>query len=128
MAQRTSRAQPSDVMASFLAERAAAERARLDELRASVQKALPELAQVLFDAGASQVWVFGSVVEGGFHLRSDIDLAVEGLPPERYFHVLSSLHQRAPVPVDLVELEQASSSLRDHIAAHGRLLVSQESP
>lgn len=128
MAQRTSEAQSSDVMASFLAQRAASQRERLRELRASVDQALPDLATLLLDAGASRIWVFGSVVDGGFHLRSDIDMAVEGLPPAKYFQALSSLHQRAPVPVDLIEMERAPQSLRDHISVHGRTLAPQDPP
>ena len=66
MAQGTSKAQTSNVMAAFLEERADTERRRLSELRSSVDEALPVLAQVLLNAGASQVGGFGSVVEGGF--------------------------------------------------------------
>jgi len=42
---------------------------------------LPALARHLVERyGARRVWLFGSLVEGGFDMGSDIDLAAEGLP------------------------------------------------
>ena len=75
---------------------------------------------MLYAAGANRVWLFGSVAKGqmlGVH--SDFDFATEGLPPERYFGCLGALLQRLPLPVDLVELESASETLRQRVLAEG---------
>lgn len=65
--------------------------------------------------------LFGSVASGhGFHERSDIDLAVEGLPPEGFWR--ASIHaERAahPFALDLIDMEDASPGLRAHLEAQG---------
>ncbi|HRE89527.1 MAG TPA: nucleotidyltransferase domain-containing protein [Myxococcota bacterium] len=84
--------------------------------------ALPELARALRALGAQRVWVFGSVEDGSFDDGSDLDLAVHGLPPERFLAARVAVTDRVPVEVDLVELERAPASLRAHILATGREL------
>ena len=50
-----------------------------------------ECARVLVEQfGARRVWLFGSLAHRNFaHTKSDIDLAVEALPPEKYFPALT---------------------------------------
>lgn len=73
-------------------------------------------AALLYGNGARNVWVFGSVARGKPQdERSDIDLAVEGLPGDRYFRMLGELLSMFPCPVDLVEIENASPLLRENI-------------
>jgi predicted nucleotidyltransferase len=81
----------------------------------------------LYAHGASRVWLFGSLAWGRPQdERSDIDLAVEGLPPDRYYRLLSELDQLVHCPVDLVEWEAASPILRQQIARCRRLLTPYE--
>jgi len=54
-----------------------------------------------FDAGA--VWLFGSALEDESRAH-DIDLAVDGIPPERFFKFYFRLILALPKPVDLVDL------------------------
>lgn len=68
-----------------------------------------------------RVYLFGSVADGTVHARSDIDLAVEGLPEDRYFETLAALLQAAPTGVDLVELERAPPSLRELVLGTGHI-------
>jgi predicted nucleotidyltransferase len=110
------------MMAAFLARRAEVEQQELVALRASLLAALPGLVEELVAAGAAQVWLFGSLAMGEVHARSDIDLAVAGLPADAYFRVLGRLLARAPGLVDLVELESAPESLREVIVREGRQL------
>ena len=51
------------------------------------------------------VWLFGSALNDYNHAR-DIDLAVEGLKPERFFDFYGRLYFELPKPVDLVDLSQ----------------------
>jgi predicted nucleotidyltransferase len=81
----------------------------------------------LYAHGASRVWLFGSLAIGRPQdERSDIDLAVEGLPPDRYYRLLSELDQLVQCPVDLVEWETASPILRQQIERCRRFLPPHE--
>jgi predicted nucleotidyltransferase len=82
--------------------------------------AATEGARVLYAAGASRVWLFGSIAkERKLGVHSDFDFATEGLPPEHYLGCLGTLLQNLPLPVDLVELESASEILRNRVQAEG---------
>jgi predicted nucleotidyltransferase len=59
-----------------------------------------------FDVKA--VWIFGSSLEGDPAAR-DIDLAVEGIPPEMFFKFYARLFMALPKPVDLVDLSQKTA-------------------
>ncbi|MFA0782413.1 nucleotidyltransferase family protein [Fervidibacter sacchari] len=64
--------------------------------------------------GVKSAFIFGSLRgDSPFDERSDIDIAVEGLPPERFFEALTELHSFLPegIEVDLVPLERARPSL-----------------
>jgi len=56
-----------------------------------------------FQVGA--VWMFGSALDNE-ETALDIDLAVEGLPPEKFFDFYGRLFFEFPKPVDLVDLSQ----------------------
>ena len=51
------------------------------------------------------VWMFGSALENEEE-AADIDLAVEGLAPEKFFEFYGRLFLEIPKPVDLVDLSQ----------------------
>lgn len=79
-----------------------------------------EAARFLREQGARRVWLFGSLARGmPQDSRSDLDLAVEGLPPDRYLSCLGELLMRMPLSVDLVELERASVAIRNAIMDQG---------
>jgi len=71
--------------------------------------------------GATRVVAFGSLAHGAwFGPRSDIDLAVEGIPPEAFWRAWCALDRLAPaVEIDLVAIESAPERLRDEIAQGG---------
>jgi predicted nucleotidyltransferase len=65
-----------------------------------------------------RVLVFGSALRPGqWHQGSDLDIAVEGLPPEHFFRIWSELDDLLPrgLRLDLVPLEDASPELRARI-------------
>ena len=51
------------------------------------------------------VWLFGSSLEDE-DAATDIDLAVEGLAPEKFFDFYGLLYFEMPKPLDLIDLEQ----------------------
>ena len=57
------------------------------------------------DFGVKCVWLFGSTLEDEGR-ATDIDLAVEGLLPEKFFDFYGRLYFELPKPVDLVDLGQ----------------------
>ncbi|MFW5994527.1 MAG: hypothetical protein ACOCRN_00305 [Spirochaetia bacterium] len=80
-----------------------------DEFRADVERAV----EVLRTEGAREIYVFGSVVEPGVdRLPSDLDLAVSGLPPEKFFHAHGVLLGELEHEFDLVDLDQDSRFTR----------------
>jgi len=70
--------------------------------RHDVEKAL----EILKQAGCREIYIFGSLVDGTVTAKSDIDLAVKGIPPEFYFKVLARLIMQLEHPVDLIDLEE----------------------
>src|SRR5919112_1430309 len=71
-------------------------------------------ASFLRKQGATRVWLFGSIAKGRRPtVHSDFDFAVEGLPPDRLFGSVGHLLQVLPRPVDIVEVENCSTLLRD---------------
>jgi predicted nucleotidyltransferase len=77
------------------------------------------------ELGASRVYLFGSLLEEELvHGRSDIDLAVEGLPRSLYFRALRDASKLLPegVELDLVLLEGAWPGLAERVRTEGVLL------
>ncbi len=88
--------------------------------RAAKDPLIKELAEILRAHGARDVYVFGSVATEGVGKATDIDLAVSGLPPERYFPALAKLTFVSDKPVDLVDLDEDTPFVR-HLLAGGLL-------
>lgn len=97
--------------------------ARLTERRAEAERArtlVPTLADACRRRGARRVRLFGSLVTGNYGATPDVDLAIEGLPPDQFFDLLAELTSLAsPIDVDLIETELAHASLRARIDADG---------
>ena len=74
--------------------------------------------------GVQEVYVFGSLAgHSPWHGCSDVDLAVEGLAPERYMSALSTLWQLLPegLELDLITLEDAPPELAARIKGEVRM-------
>lgn len=99
-------------------------REALDQAARQARAQAQVCAQALVEEyGAERVHLIGSLARGsGFHARSDIDLVVAGLAPERYFAVLADVVERAGREVDLILLESATPALRQCVANEGVLL------
>lgn len=87
--------------------------------RAEAQRVAERCAQILREQfGATRVAVFGSVKEGEpWRADPDLDLAVEGIPPESFFRAWAALESVAPpgLKIDLVDLADAGPELRARI-------------
>jgi uncharacterized protein len=72
---------------------------------------------------ARRVWVFGSLLRPWFHEESDLDLAVEGIAPERRADAGDRAAALAETSVDLIFVEEAPAPLLERIRADGELLA-----
>lgn len=78
-------------------------------------------ANLLRSMGASDVFIFGSLVRGELRPDSDIDIAVSGLPPEVYFSAVSKVSEVVGRPVDLLDLDDKTPRVR-HLIGSGELV------
>jgi uncharacterized protein len=70
--------------------------------------------------GASRVMLFGSLSRDDFHKWSDIDLAIWGVSSADYYRAVAFASGFSEVfKVDLVDAEDCSESLRQHILREG---------
>jgi predicted nucleotidyltransferase len=78
-------------------------------------------ANLLRSMGASEVFIFGSLVRGELRPDSDIDIAVSGLPPEVYFSAVSRVSNVVGRLVDLLDLDDKTPRVR-HLIGSGELV------
>ena len=87
--------------------------------REEAYKIAQQCAQFLKERfNVQNVYIFGSVVgDGIWHKRSDIDIAVEGLPSDKYFRAWADACDLLPLglDLDLITLETAPIRLKERI-------------
>jgi predicted nucleotidyltransferase len=76
----------------------------IEELNSRIELA----ATALKAAGAGEVYLFGSVGDNRYSVHSDVDLAVAGLPPERFFRAMGEARGILGRVLDLVDLDEPS--------------------
>lgn len=91
-----------------------------------------ETTKVLVQEGrARRVYLFGSLAlfvkaKRNFTATSDIDLAVEGVPKKEYFRILADINRDSDFEIDLVDLADCPSFLKETILKNGVLLYDEE--
>ena len=78
-------------------------------------------AELLVDMGATEVFVFGSAARNELRPESDVDLAVRGLPPARFFAAASKATDALDRPVDLMDLDDPTPTVR-YVLGSGELI------
>ncbi|HEX9576951.1 MAG TPA: nucleotidyltransferase domain-containing protein, partial [Myxococcales bacterium] len=63
--------------------------------------------------------LFGSLARGRFHERSDIDLAVEGLPPGKLTDAMAIAEEGSHFQFGIVPLEAAFDYIRAAVGREG---------
>ena len=86
-----------------------------------MKKKIDRAAAALKEFGAKEVYVFGSAAEGRFTKYSDIDMAVIGLPPGKFFIAMSCAQKIIDRPIDLIDLDDGSS-FSEYLKNEGNLL------
>ncbi|MCX6376254.1 MAG: nucleotidyltransferase domain-containing protein [Armatimonadetes bacterium] len=74
----------------------------------SIMQDVEIAAKILLEAGAKEVYVFGSAAHGEEHPGSDIDMAVRGLPPRIFFRTMGKVALAVSRPFDLVDLDKGN--------------------
>ncbi|MCP4428416.1 MAG: nucleotidyltransferase domain-containing protein [Chloroflexi bacterium] len=101
------------------------EQAAWETRRRQAWRAARRAAAILYEQfAADQVIVFGSLTRTGlFDERSDIDLAVVGVAPERFFQACAMMTAVSDTfPIDLIDLADCSPNLQDVIQQEGTRL------
>jgi predicted nucleotidyltransferase len=102
------------------------------EMRVAAEKARQEaerLAKILADEfGVERVYLFGSFAWGKVvRPDSDIDLAVEGLPPGKLIKADVRVSDATKYSVDLMRLSSLPTRLRNRVLKSGILLYERQS-
>jgi len=87
----------------------------------TLQERLRKAAAALKDAGAKEVYVFGSAARGELDEYSDVDLAVVGLPPGVLFHAMGMASDVLKRQVDLIRLDRPNP-FTDYLKRKGKLI------
>lgn len=77
--------------------------------------------RILRNAGATEVFVFGSVAHGEPRPDSDLDIAVRGLPPEKFFAAMSAVTFAISRVFELVDLDE-ENPFTQYLEDEGELL------
>lgn len=67
---------------------------------------IEKAVRILKDNGCTEVYLFGSIAEGKVNEHSDIDIAVRGCRPEKFFYLYGKLMLELMHPVDLINLDR----------------------
>ncbi len=78
----------------------------------NLEALLRKAGKILRAAGAEEVYVFGSAATGTMNERSDVDLAVSGLPPRSFFPAMAKVSDVFERAIDLVDLDVKSPFTR----------------
>ena len=89
--------------------------------RAETEALVRQAATTLRREGATQVFVFGSAARGGARAGSDVDLAVAGLPPGRFYRAVGVARRVLRREVDLVDLDEGGP-FAEYLMASGEML------
>lgn len=72
------------------------------EYQADIEKAVQLLKQI----GCTEIYLFGSVAQGTSRASSDLDFAVRGCPPDKFFYAIGKLLSELSRTADLIDLDR----------------------
>ena len=97
-----------------------------DKVKSSERSEVQVALEILKENGVKRVFMYGSEVKGKHHRFSDIDLACEGITPDRFFKVFGRLLSIIERRVDLVDLRDVKETFRKRIEREGVLLYEEK--
>ena len=72
---------------------------------AQYRKDIETAAHLLKNEGCQSVYLFGSLVTGKTHDKSNIDIGIKGLPKGKFFEVYARLYFDIENKIDLVDFD-----------------------
>lgn len=78
---------------------------KLKELPIEYQEDIKKALKILKQNGATEIYIFGSIVKGNFNKNSDIDIAIRGVKQENFYKVASILMFEIEKEIDLIDLD-----------------------
>lgn len=94
----------------------------LSTLPRGIAKDVKKAVDILRRHGASRIVLYGSLARGDYHLDSDIDIGVEGIPDREYFRAVAECLMDIPRRVSLVDLRDTYDVFRARIDKEGKVL------
>jgi len=95
---------------------------KLSNLPDVYQEDIKKATQILKENGASEVFIFGSIVNGKFNENSDIDIAVKGLNGKDFYRVVGILMFELENEFDLIDLDDTENRFSQMLLTVGGLL------
>ena len=86
----------------------------------TIQSDIETAARILREAGATEVFLFGSAAEGKLRRDSDLDLAVRGMPPEKFYRAMGLATRSISRDLDLIDLDE-ENLFTDYLQREGQL-------
>lgn len=92
------------------------------------RQAAREMTRVLAkEYAVSRVYLIGSLTRPGhFTSHSDIDLVVEGLPPEIFYRAERRLEEIAAIPFDLIDWAELDERFAARVRQEGVILFERD--
>ena len=89
---------------------------------AATRRSLTKAIEILKRHGATRIVLFGSSCSDALRPRSDVDLAVEGIPRGAWMRAYADVLMAVDRPVDMKPLEEIEAGFRDKILQEGVIL------
>jgi len=87
----------------------------------SLRKGIEIAVEILREAGAKEVYLFGSAARGEERPDSDIDLAVRGLPPEAFYEAVGKVAMRISRGFDIIDMDDRNP-FTEYLERKGKLV------
>lgn len=90
-----------------------------------LERELAKIVSLSKEFGAEKVLLFGSCLED-VESAQDIDIAVKGVKPEKFFEMYGRILGEVDSEVDLIPLEDTREHFAKRILEKGRLIYGRE--
>lgn len=88
----------------------------------SYKEDIEKAIKILKSYGATDIYIFGSIINGDFNDKSDIDIAIKGIAFSDFYKVASILMFELENEFDLVDLDDKNDRFSQMISEKGELL------
>ena len=94
----------------------------IKDLPNSYQEDIKKAVKTLKENGATEIFIFVSIVNGNLNRNSDIDIAIRGIIQEDFYKVASILMFELEKEIDLVDLDDKTDRFSQIILKNGNII------